>query len=447
MARDIRRLRRALAIAMSLQWRAARRETVVVVATQVADAAMLAVQLYFIRELLELLSEVDRPEFSSFVPALIGISATYAVRSLTRPFITERQWVMGEVVQRDITERVLTVASRADVADFEDPGFHDRLRRVRNETYRSAWALVWALVSLGSQILVTVSMVIVLATIAPQVLVIGFFGLLPFVWANRRRNRLMYGLTIEQTAPSREREYLENLLTTRSGIPELRSLALGEHLIGRIRALYDLRITAYRRIANQRMKVMASSSLVSALMSAAALALLVAIAVNGDLSVADAGVAVLALQQVTAQLRGVVDVFGEIDQAAPFLEDFDRFEREDAPRLYAEEHAGAPLPPLRELVLDEVSFTYPGTDDEVLHSISTTLRAGEIVAVVGQNGSGKTTIAKLIAGLYEPTSGTIRWNTEPRVSFDRASVRRSVSLVFQDFGRYELTAREERRLR
>ncbi|MGE0309543.1 MAG: ATP-binding cassette domain-containing protein, partial [Acidimicrobiia bacterium] len=408
MARDIRRLRRALGTAVSLQWRAARRETVVVIVTQAIDAAVLAGQLLFIRRLLELLSRVDRPAFSSFVPALIGIGFTYAFRSLSRPFISERQLVMGEVVQRDITERVLTAASRADVADFEDPEFHDRLRRVRNETYRSAWSLVWALVNLGSQLLVTVSMVIVLATIAPPVLLIGVVGLLPFAWANRRRNRLMYTLSIEQTAPSREREYLENLLTTRSSIPELRSLALGDHLISRIRTLYDVRIAAYRRIANQRMKVTATSSLVSALMSAGALALLVAVAVNGDLSVAQAGVAVLALQQVTAQLRGIVDVFGEIDQAAPFLDDFDRFEREDAPRLYAEKHAGAPLPSLQSLCLEDVSFTYPGTDEEVLHSISTMLRAGEIVAVVGQNGSGKTTIAKLIAGLYEPTSGMIR---------------------------------------
>ena len=185
-----------------------------------------------------------------------------------------------------------------------------------------------------------------------------------------------------------------------------------------------------------------TSSIVSSLFAAAALALLVAVAVDGALTVAEAGVAVLALQQVTNQLRGAVDVFGEVDAAAPFLDDFDRFEREDAPRLQATEEAGEPLPALESLAMDNVSFTYPGTEHEVLHAISFTLSAGEIIAVVGENGSGKTTIAKILAGLYPPTGGTVRWNEMDRSSFDRASVRRSVSLVFQDFGRYEVTAHE-----
>ncbi|MGD9704730.1 MAG: ABC transporter ATP-binding protein [Acidimicrobiia bacterium] len=442
MPRDVRRLRRALGIGIGLQWRAAKRDTLLVVSMQVVDAMVLGTQLLFIRRILELLSRVDRPGFSTFVPALIGAAGTYALRSVTRSFISERQSVIGEVVQRDVAERVLSAAVRADVSDFEDPAFHDRLRRVRSETYRSVSNTVWAVVTLGSQITVTISMIVVLATIAPLVLVVGALGALPFMWANRRRSRLFYDVVVEQTHLGREREYLENLVTTRASVPELRSLDLGDHLVGRIRKLYDLRISAMQRVAARRLRIALTSSVVSSMFAAAALALLVAVAIDGGLTVAQAGVAVLALQQVTNQLRGVVDVLGEVDAAAPFLEDFDRFEREDAPRLHAVEHAGEALPTLESLAMDDVSFTYPGTDQEVLHNISFTLKAGEVVAVVGENGSGKTTIAKLLAGLYSPTAGAVRWNGADRSSFDRSSVRRSVSLVFQDFGRYEVTAHE-----
>jgi ATP-binding cassette, subfamily B, bacterial len=440
--RDVRRLRRALGIGVGLQWRAAKRDTLFVVAIQVVDAVILASQLLVIRRILELLSRTPRPGFSSFIPALVGAAATYALRSVTRSFISERQSVIGEVVQRDVTDRVLSAATRADVADFEDPAFHDRLRRVRSETYRSVSNTVWAIVSLGNQITVTVSMVAVLATIAPEVLVVGALGVLPFMWANRRRSRLFYDVVVEQTQLGREREYFETLLTSRSSVPELRSLDLGPHLVTRVRRLYEIRIIAIRRVAARRLRIALTSSVVSSLFAAAALALLVAVAVDGGLTVAEAGVAVLALQQVTNQLRGMVDVLGEVDAAAPFLDDFDRFEREDAPRLLASERPGEPLPPLASLALDGVSFTYPGTDQEVLHGVTFSVRAGEVIAVVGENGSGKTTIAKLIAGLYEPTVGVVRWNGEDRAAFDRASVRRSVSLVFQDFGRYEVTANE-----
>lgn len=439
----MRRLRRAFGIALALQWRAARRELVLVISTQALDAAVLAVQLVFIHNLLDLLSRSDRPSFSAFWPTIAGITACYIARSISRPFVSEQQWVMSELVQRDILGRVLAAASRADVEDFEDPAFHDRLNRVRNETYQNAWGLVWSFVNLASQVLVSVSMIVVLASIAPAVLLIGALGLLPFVWSNRRRNRLLYDLTIEQTAPLREREYLEDLLTTRASVPELRSLALGNHLVGRVRSLHDRRVVATRSVARRRFKVTLASSLVSSVLAAAALVVLVAVAVNGDLTVASAGVAVLALQQVTGQLRGIVDVFGQLDAAAPFLDDFDRFEREDLPRLQAAtEHSDLPLPPLEALAFDDVSFTYPGTEHEVLHGLSVTVKAGEVVAVVGENGSGKTTVAKLVAGLYEPTSGRIMWNGADRTGFDRDVVRRSVALVFQDFGRYELTAHE-----
>ncbi len=100
---------------------------------------------------------------------------------------------------------------------------------------------------------------------------------------------------------------------------------------------------------------------------------------------------------------------------------------------------GHGLPPLEELAIDDVSFTYPGTEPEVLHHVSTTIRAGEVVAIVGHNGSGKTTLAKLLAGLYTPTSGAIRWNGVDRETYDRHDIRRAVGVVFQDFVRYELS--------
>lgn len=435
-------MRRAIGLGVALQWRAARRETLAVVAVQIVDAAVLAVQLLVIRHILDLLSRADRPSFADFVPALVTVTATYTARSVSRAFVREQQAVIGSVVQRDVTQRILGAASRAEVSDFENPDFHDRLVRLRTETYRHVWNVVWGIVGLASQVLVTLSMVVVLASIAPVVLIVGAVGALPFLWANRRMSSISYSVTVEQTALGRERVYLEDLLTSRSSAPELRSLGVGPHLVGRTRALYDRYIDALRTQGNRRLRVSLVSGVVASLLAAVALALLVAVAIDGRLTIAEAGVAVLALQQVTNQLRGMADALGEIDAATPFLHDFARFEAEDAPRLLAVTESPSALPPLESLVLDHVSFTYPGTEHEVLHEISLRLDSGDVVAVVGQNGSGKTTMAKLIGGLYEPTAGTIRWNGGDRATYDSEAVRRTVALVFQDFGRYELTARD-----
>jgi ATP-binding cassette subfamily B protein len=72
--------------------------------------------------------------------------------------------------------------------------------------------------------------------------------------------------------------------------------------------------------------------------------------------------------------------------------------------------------------------------------VSIELRAGQVVALVGENGSGKTTLAKLLGGLYAPTSGTVRWDAVDASTVDPDALRRLVTVVFQDFARYNFTA-------
>lgn len=427
-------------MAIGLQWRAARAESIAIIGLQFVDSAVLAGQLFAVRRILDHLADEPGPAFGDFVPALLALTACYAGRAVLGAVVRERREIVGELVQRDVTLRVLESAVAVDAATFEDASFHDRLRRVRTQTYASVWNMVWALVNISTQVFVTVSMVVVLAAISPATLGVCLVGLVPFVWASRRRNRFNYTLSVEQTTRDRERTYLEDLLTQRRAAPELRSLALGDHLVGRMAALYDARLLDIREYARRRLRVGIAGGVVSSVMAAVALAVLLALAIEDGLGIAELGVAVLALQQLIGQLRGTAEVAAEIDAALPFLEDFRRFELDyrDARGLLSRPTEGR-LPPLESLVIDDVSFTYPGTESEVLSSVGATITAGQVVALVGHNGSGKSTLAKLLAGLYEPTRGAIRWNGVDVRELDHAAVTASVGVVFQDFLRFELT--------
>ena len=100
----------------------------------------------------------------------------------------------------------------------------------------------------------------------------------------------------------------------------------------------------------------------------------------------------------------------------------------------------APRAVERGLEFRGVSFRYPGTD--VLHDVSFTLRPGESVALVGRNGSGKTTAVKLLTRLYDPTAGRILLDGHDLKEYDLESLHRTFGVIFQDFVRYALTARE-----
>lgn len=89
-----------------------------------------------------------------------------------------------------------------------------------------------------------------------------------------------------------------------------------------------------------------------------------------------------------------------------------------------------------------VSFAYPAAERNVLHDVSFTMARGQTVAVVGRNGSGKTTIVKLLTRLYDPTRGQILINGNDIREFDRAELQQRFAVVFQDCVRYALTARE-----
>ena len=96
----------------------------------------------------------------------------------------------------------------------------------------------------------------------------------------------------------------------------------------------------------------------------------------------------------------------------------------------------------RGIVLDHVSFQYPGGTRKVLEDVSLTIRPGEVVALVGENGSGKTTLVKLLCRLYDPTSGTITMDGVDLRRFDTKALRDEIAIIFQDYAHYHLTARE-----
>jgi ATP-binding cassette subfamily B protein len=155
------------------------------------------------------------------------------------------------------------------------------------------------------------------------------------------------------------------------------------------------------------------------------------------MGISEAGAAVVAVRLLNGALNGVFGSVGTIIESGLFLGDLQEFLTEWAPP-----RTPAPQPlPLREgISLRDVSFRYPETDRDVLAEVDIDLLPGQLVALVGENGSGKTTLGKLVAGLYPPSAGELRWDGAAVDDDVRAAVRRSVSVIFQDFLRYELSA-------
>jgi ATP-binding cassette subfamily B protein len=144
---------------------------------------------------------------------------------------------------------------------------------------------------------------------------------------------------------------------------------------------------------------------------------------------------------VGARLTQAGYAAGSLSEAGLYLDDYLAFVA-----LLPQAEAARPTGPaprgFARLEVDQVSFTYPSGAQPALRDVCLNVDAGEVVALVGENGSGKTTLAKLLAGLYLPDAGQVRWDGSDVAGVDPDQLRRSVAVIFQDFVRYHLPARD-----
>jgi ATP-binding cassette subfamily B protein len=170
------------------------------------------------------------------------------------------------------------------------------------------------------------------------------------------------------------------------------------------------------------------------LASAGDLVLVIALAVQVSVQVSGA-LSVLSLLQVAARTTDRIGDLRAVAAAAPASS-------AGAALADAADPAGVPGRLTRGITLEDVSFSYPGAERQVLSGVSMDIPAGSVLALVGENGAGKSTLVKLLCGLYQPTSGRILIDGQDLVGLDPARWRSRVATLFQDFHRIELTLSE-----
>ena len=194
------------------------------------------------------------------------------------------------------------------------------------------------------------------------------------------------------------------------------------------------------RHVRRRVRLALASAGVTAVVTGAAFGALTWMIVDGRLELATAGAALIAIRLLSGRIQLLFNGVSGLFESSLFLRDLDAFLDRAPP---APAGAGrAPAEALRELRADDVTFRYPGSDRDALRGVSIRIGAGEVVALVGDNGSGKTTLAKVLSQLFEATSGRVEWNGVDSRELDPVSVRRQIGVIFQDFVRFQLSARD-----
>jgi ATP-binding cassette, subfamily B, bacterial len=437
-----RDLPRLIGDSLKLVWAAGKREFIIMSSLQLLEAIGIAAQLFISKAVLDAVFAAGaNNDFTALLPELAALVGITVALDFARAIETEQSRVLGELVGRRALGRVLDVSTRVDLLAFESPDFYDRLQRARAQGMFRALQTVNGLVGLVGAGVAAAGIVVALAALQPLLLPLVLLGYVPLWFVSTLNSRDLYRFMHGMTPNERQRHYLERVLMGRDPAKEVRSFRLATHLRGRYDRLYDERITELRSLARRRTGRSLLGSVASAAVTAGTVATLAWLFVSGRMSLAAAGAAVFGLYQLGGRLRGLYMSATSLYEATLFIRDYSSF-LELEPEGAGRDAARAAPRGFRRLVAEDVSFTYPESDRPAVDRVSVEIGAGEVIALVGENGSGKTTLAKMLAGLYRPQTGRIRWDDVDLADVDSDELRDAIAVIFQDFERYLLPARE-----
>jgi len=340
-----------------------------------------------------------------------------------------------------VSVRVMQHAASLDLMAYEDPVFYDRLERARVQATDRLY-MIQAIGRLIQQVITTITLSISIMVFSPWLLLLLVVGVIPAFVGETHFAFLGYAKNFRQTPVRRQLDYLRILGGSKEAAKELKLFGLRDFLTDRFK---NLSTQVYEEdVALARRKVIAGAFL-SAIGTAGyytAYVFAVWKTVTGVFSFGTLTLLANAIREASSNLQQTFSTLSTIADQALFLTDLIAF-FEMRPTIQSKPNAlPAPRPIRRGFEFRNVSFRYPGSSRMVLNKLNFHLHPGERVALIGENGEGKTTIVKLLTRLYDPVEGQVLLDGVDLREYSLEDLYREIGVIFQDFMRYEMTARE-----
>ena len=373
---------------------------------------------------------------------LVAIEFALAVSSsLLGRLIDYLDTLLAGRYMRYVSVRVMEHAASLDLTSYEDPVFYDRLERARVQATDRLF-MIQAMGRLVQQVSTTITLSISIMVFSPWLLLLLVVGVIPAFFGETYFAFLGYAKNFRQTPIRRQLDYLRILGGSKEAAKELKLFGLKDFLTARFQGLSDKVYEEDRALA--RRKALAGSFL-SAFGTAgyySAYVFAVWKTLAGAFTFGTLTLLANAIREASSNLQQTFSTLSSIADQALFLTDLIAF-FDMRPTIHSKANAlPAPRPIRQGFEFRNVSFRYPGSSRFVLKGLNFHLRCGERIALIGENGEGKTTIVKLLTRLYDPVEGQILLDGIDLREYSLEDLYREIGVIFQDFMRYEMTARE-----
>jgi len=438
----IRALRNTLPI-FHMVWEASPKIVVANIAVRLVVAllplAMLAVTKFIIDSIYRYTA--NHTPLPSYFWWLVG--AEFALACLATILVRVTDYcdtVLADKYSKYVSVRIMEHASRLDLTSYEDPTFQDKLERARVQGTDRV-LMIQAAGRLVQQVVTTASMAFSICLFSPWLLVALVVCVVPAFLGETHFAFLGYSLSFAQTPARREMEYLRVLGGSKESAKELKLFGLGPYLVDRFTTLAMRLHKQTAGLARKRLFVGSLLTLLGTLGYYGTYAFVIYETVTGVLTIGTLTFLAGAIAGASSNIQQVFSTFSTIADQALFVGDLLDFFAVKPAVLSKANALAVPRPIRQGFEFRNVSFAYPN-GRKVLHDVNFKLSPGERIALVGENGQGKTTIVKLLTRLYDPTEGQILLDGVDLREYDQEDLWREIGVIFQDFMRYDLTATE-----
>jgi ATP-binding cassette subfamily B protein len=432
--------------AIALIWRATPRLAAANLFLTVLQGALPAVALYFSKVIVDgVVTAVQVHNRTETTHVLFMVSLWFGVQLFSSLIQTVNQFInsqQNDLISNFVTLRLMEKANTLDLSFFENAQFYDKLENARREaSYRPA-QMVTQLSGLLRSTVTLVAVMGVLASLSWWLVLMVVAISVPSLIYQAKYSGHFFALLSGRAPDQRRLNYLGHLLTTDTPVKELRIFGLHQTLLERYREIFERFYRENRSLNLKRTTSQFALGAIGTVFAGLTYAYVVVQTVAGRLTIGELTLYYQAFQQSQSQLGAILFSIGSTYESALFLSnlfDFLAF----APELPVPAHP-RPLPKRieRGIVLENVSFQYPGTTVKVLNDVSFAIGPGDTIALVGANGAGKTTLVKLLSRLYDPTTGRITIDGIDLRDFAPEELRSRIGVIFQDYVRYQFTAGE-----
>ena len=438
------RVKKNLKLGMMLAWTASPRLLLRYTLLGMLNAVMPPVAVYLGAELVNKIAEARLHSLgiNDILPVVIGLWLTVGIQRAIGAYVGYGRNLYVRRVELEAERRLLNKASKVDLGHFDNSDWYDRLARAKRDVSWRPGDLTWSVLGLSGNIVTIVLMAGLLASLHYVLVILALGAALLSIVIESGVTKKMYKFFYKETPEERERGYISDLLVQPRNTKEIRAYVLADYLLDRHRNLSE-------KLFKQREQMFRTgtrNAMLTGIVTGTTLALAyVFVAIRGIEGTINPGGVVLvigAFTSVAGTLSTISSTFVSIDQHTTFLDDYFSFLSIEPLVSTPEKPVDIPDGPIKGIEFDNVGFSYPGGMEAAVEGMNLKIRQGELVALVGENGAGKSTIVKLLLRFYDVQKGAVRIDGIDVKDIQPEVLRSRIGVLFQDFASYELTVRE-----